>query len=791
MAFVVRDRIQETTSTTGTGNLVLGGAVAGFKTFSSVMSNGDTTYYSCVNASGSEWEVGAGTYVSGSNAIARNTIFASSTGGTVSFTAGTKNIFITYAAPRAMATNMMSGTGGLLSRDGTGNPYDVAIGSTGQVLTVNGSGYPGWASPAVGTAFTSSDTTNYISQYYPVSLNRTGQVELTTSFSPSNSGGFSNSQFGNTQGESYTTADGTPVYVWSLTYADIVGQVGRVNGSGTTSYYGWASTGSYYSTQSVTTTTTYSQWVSVAWDPKTDYGVALFCDSSSNLYISNFLADTNGLSGSQGSISTKGQYTIKTDCNVTGPKGFKGSIVYDPYSDTMLVAYVDTSGNVKVVAIGRSGTWWQNVTATVTVGTITASGGSICGAFDYQNGGAAFAMVNSGASTVQFFAAKGDINSINYSVGGSYGATAIIYSGLSDSIGTTSSAFPLSNQSWAFNKRLRGLIFFTKLSAQTRPTYQLVRSNGGSVTYSSPIDTIYTAINNYDTCVVISGQEDYGVLITLDDGTGTVSYVPFDVSLGGDIITSSPTAFPAFSGGASPGSGVGLGAVYGPKNQARPIYTALFSSSAGGDAYLNVTHSNITSFIGFSQSAVGASTATTVVTSVGLSTTNSSSLTPGQTYYLGVLMGAVSLYPNAYVSGSAGNNILVGPAQSTTQILVTNSPGFSLLSLPYTPPPVSFRNIPPVGTKTASYTLTVNDVGKYVQVGTGGSITIPTSTFSEGDAVTIANNTTGNITITCSAPTSYIAGTNTVKTTMTLATRGVATVFFISSTVCFVTGNVT
>jgi hypothetical protein len=104
---------------------------------------------------------------------------------------------------------------------------------------------------------------------------------------------------------------------------------------------------------------------------------------------------------------------------------------------------------------------------------------------------------------------------------------------------------------------------------------------------------------------------------------------------------------------------------------------------------------------------------------------------------------------------------------------------------------VGYRNIPPVGTKTSSYTLATSDVGKYVQVGTSGSITIPTSTFSEGDAISLVNNTTGNITITCSAPTAYIAGTNTVKTSMTLATRGVATVFFISSTVCVVTGNVT
>lgn len=104
---------------------------------------------------------------------------------------------------------------------------------------------------------------------------------------------------------------------------------------------------------------------------------------------------------------------------------------------------------------------------------------------------------------------------------------------------------------------------------------------------------------------------------------------------------------------------------------------------------------------------------------------------------------------------------------------------------------VGFRNLPAVGTKTGSYTLAVGDVGKYVQVGSGGSITIPDATFAEGDAVSIFNNTSGNITITCSITTAYISGTDADKATMTLATRGVATVLFISSTVCVVSGAVT
>jgi len=104
--------------------------------------------------------------------------------------------------------------------------------------------------------------------------------------------------------------------------------------------------------------------------------------------------------------------------------------------------------------------------------------------------------------------------------------------------------------------------------------------------------------------------------------------------------------------------------------------------------------------------------------------------------------------------------------------------------------PIGYRDLPAVGTKTASYSLAVGDVGKYVQIGASGAITIPDATFTEGDAISIFNNTSTTATITCSITTAYIAGTDTDKATMTLATRGVATVLFISGTVCVVAGNV-
>lgn len=104
---------------------------------------------------------------------------------------------------------------------------------------------------------------------------------------------------------------------------------------------------------------------------------------------------------------------------------------------------------------------------------------------------------------------------------------------------------------------------------------------------------------------------------------------------------------------------------------------------------------------------------------------------------------------------------------------------------------VGYRNIPISGSaKTGSYTLATTDVGEYIEVGSGGSVTIPNSTFAAGDVVSIFNNTASGITVTCTISTAYIAGTDSDKASVTLATRGVATILFISGTVCVISGNV-
>jgi len=103
VALVVKDRVKETTTTTGTGTVTLGGAVSGFQTFTSVLSNADTTYYAIIDYSNNEFEVGLGTFTSSGTTLARTTILESSNSGSaVDFGSGTKEVFITYPAEKSV-----------------------------------------------------------------------------------------------------------------------------------------------------------------------------------------------------------------------------------------------------------------------------------------------------------------------------------------------------------------------------------------------------------------------------------------------------------------------------------------------------------------------------------------------------------------------------------------------------------------------------------------------------------------------------------------------------------------
>jgi hypothetical protein len=105
MALILKDRVKETTTTTSTGTVTLLGAADGYQSFAAI-GNGNTTYYTIAAQTGTEWEVGIGTYTSSGTTLSRDTVLASSNGGSlVNFSAGIKDVFVTQPSEKAVYTN--------------------------------------------------------------------------------------------------------------------------------------------------------------------------------------------------------------------------------------------------------------------------------------------------------------------------------------------------------------------------------------------------------------------------------------------------------------------------------------------------------------------------------------------------------------------------------------------------------------------------------------------------------------------------------------------------------------
>ena len=104
MALVVNDRVKETSTTTGTGTFDLAGAASGFQTFVAGVGDTNTTYYAIFNQGTTEWEVGLGTVTdAATDTLARTTVISSSNSGSaVDFASGTKDVFCTLPASKAV-----------------------------------------------------------------------------------------------------------------------------------------------------------------------------------------------------------------------------------------------------------------------------------------------------------------------------------------------------------------------------------------------------------------------------------------------------------------------------------------------------------------------------------------------------------------------------------------------------------------------------------------------------------------------------------------------------------------
>lgn len=178
MALVLADRVKETTTTTGTGTITLDGAATGFQSFS-VIGNGNTTYYTIAGQGTSEWEVGIGTYTASGTTLSRDTVLASSAGAPTktTFSAGTKDVFVTYTAARSVNVNgttldtfgMGATQGDLLYASATNSFARLAknTSATRYLANTGTSNNPAWAQV---------DLSNGVTGTLPVGNGGTGQA---------------------------------------------------------------------------------------------------------------------------------------------------------------------------------------------------------------------------------------------------------------------------------------------------------------------------------------------------------------------------------------------------------------------------------------------------------------------------------------------------------------------------------------------------------------------------------------------------------------------------------------
>ena len=135
MALVLADRVQETSTSTGTSSFTLAGAVTGYQSFA-VIGNGNTTFYTIADQGGANWEVGIGTYTASGTSLSRDTVLSNSNGNTspVNFPAGTKTVFVTYPSEKSVnlnASGNVSALGTVSSGTWQGATVGVAYGGTG------------------------------------------------------------------------------------------------------------------------------------------------------------------------------------------------------------------------------------------------------------------------------------------------------------------------------------------------------------------------------------------------------------------------------------------------------------------------------------------------------------------------------------------------------------------------------------------------------------------------------------------------------------------------------------
>lgn len=186
MAFVIKDRVRESTTTSGTGAITLLGAAVGFQTFSSAIGNANNTFYVIADQAGTNFEGGIGTYTSSTNTLSRDTVlFSSNAGALVTFGTNTKDVWVDYPAARAAYLNSIGA-------------IDLTMGGTGKITATEGlANLFGFTTTATAAGSTTLTSTSSYNQVFTGTTTQTIVLPVTTTLTQGWSVLITNSSTGN------------------------------------------------------------------------------------------------------------------------------------------------------------------------------------------------------------------------------------------------------------------------------------------------------------------------------------------------------------------------------------------------------------------------------------------------------------------------------------------------------------------------------------------------------------------------------------------------------------------